>query len=117
MAKSELRLKARELRKKGVSVRTIASELGVSKSMASIWVRDIILTIDQFGNTSFKKVVNTKIYDNFNDHYGTFQISVKNPAKLFYKIIGLIEGLRLRTFKEALFSGKISNTRQGSSVG
>ena len=47
MAKSELRIKAREMRSKGVSVRTIAKELVVSKSTASLWVRDIILSVEQ----------------------------------------------------------------------
>src|SRR5437762_1449235 len=47
MANSLLRLKARELRRKGVSVKQIAKELGVSKSSASIRVRDIILTVEQ----------------------------------------------------------------------
>lgn len=47
MAKSELQIKAREMRSRGVSVRTIARELGVSKSTASLWVRDIILSVEQ----------------------------------------------------------------------
>lgn len=45
MAKYDLRLKARELRRKGVSVKQIAQELKIAKSSASVWVRDIILTI------------------------------------------------------------------------
>ncbi len=47
MAKSELRLKAREMRSKGESVRDISRNLDVSKSTASIWTRDIILSIEQ----------------------------------------------------------------------
>lgn len=47
MAKFELRIQARDLRKQGVSVKTIAKQLGVSKGTASIWVRDIILTVEQ----------------------------------------------------------------------
>ena len=47
MAKYFLRKKARELRKKGISVNKIADELNVSKSTVSIWVRDIILTVEQ----------------------------------------------------------------------
>jgi len=41
------RLKARELRKQGLSMNKIASELSVSKSSVSLWVRDIILTEKQ----------------------------------------------------------------------
>lgn len=47
MAKSALRLKAIKLRKQGKSVRDIAEKLGVVKSTASLWVRDVILTIEQ----------------------------------------------------------------------
>ena len=47
MAKSDERLKARELRKIGVSVKSIAKQLHVAKSTASLWVRDIILSVEQ----------------------------------------------------------------------
>ncbi len=47
MAKYSLRIKARQMRKRGKSVKEIALKLGVSKSSASIWVRDIILTVEQ----------------------------------------------------------------------
>lgn len=47
MAKPLLRIKARKLREKGESVNKIAEKLGVSKSTASYWVRDIILSLNQ----------------------------------------------------------------------
>lgn len=47
MAKSTLRLEAIRLRKQGESVRDIAKKLGIAKSSASLWVRHIILTLDQ----------------------------------------------------------------------
>lgn len=47
MAKSLLRLQARELRKQGVSVREIEKQLGVSRGSVSLWVRDMVLTIEQ----------------------------------------------------------------------
>lgn len=50
MAKSLLKLEARKLRKKGVSVKKIAQYLKVAKSSASIWTRDIILTVEQLEN-------------------------------------------------------------------
>ena len=43
MAKSRERLLARELRRKGESIREIARQLCVSKGSASLWCRDIIL--------------------------------------------------------------------------
>jgi len=224
MAKYLLRQQARELRSKGVSVKTIGEELGVSKGTASLWVRDIILTVEQmdklrnsalkgaelgrlksallqksrrlkaiedarqfgiehlsnltdrefliaglalywgegskksrefsfcnsdpemvkfliswlqkcffvgiedikasvgineihaereevvrkywseilevplrqFTKTSFKKVTNKKVYANFNDHYGTIRIKVARSGAIFYKVVGLIEGLKLK---------------------
>lgn len=222
MAKYKLRLKARNLRRKGISVKSIAHQLNVSKSTASLWVRDIILTVeqleklkqielkgaergrfksallqkqkklelieksaqeglskldkltekeffvaglalywgegnkkgtrvelcnsdpkmiqfillwlykffeisdneivcyigineahreredivkeywsrvtniplDQFRQTSWKKVINKKVYENFNEHYGVFVIRVLKPARIYYKLIGYIEGLK-----------------------
>lgn len=47
MAKSQLRLKARELRRKGFSQKDIAKHLKISRSSASFWTREIILTADQ----------------------------------------------------------------------
>lgn len=56
MAKFALRIKAREMRSRGESVKVIAKTLGVTKSTASRWVRDIILTVDQL-----EKLMNRKI--------------------------------------------------------
>lgn len=47
MAKSLKRIKARKLRKKGVSIKDIARKLQVSTSSVSLWCRDVILTSDQ----------------------------------------------------------------------
>ncbi len=47
MAKFEHKIKARILRKKGVSIIVIAQKLGVSKSSVSDWCRDILLTTEQ----------------------------------------------------------------------
>ena len=47
MEKSYLKNRAIELRKSGLSVKNIAESLGVSKSTASLWVRDIVLSLEQ----------------------------------------------------------------------
>ena len=47
MAKSELKLKARKLRRSGISINKIAKKLTVSKSSVSIWTRDIFLSEGQ----------------------------------------------------------------------
>ena len=48
MSKYQLRILARDMRGKGESVKKIAQELGVSKSIVSLWVRDIILSVEQW---------------------------------------------------------------------
>jgi len=222
MAKSELKIKARKMRRSGKSVKTIAQKLGIAKSTASLWVRDIILSVSQleklrksmikgsergrlkgalmqkerrlklirdsqrkgikkigklskrefliaglalywgegtkknrrqlrftnsdpkmitfmlkwfremfgvkdegmklivgineihrkrekqvlkywsavtnlplcqFRKVSFKKVKNHKVYENFNQHFGTLTIDILKPARFYYKIVGLIEAL------------------------
>lgn len=50
MAKSLLKIKARELRREGSSIGKIAKEISVSKSTASLWCRDIALTNEQIKN-------------------------------------------------------------------
>lgn len=47
MAKFKKRIKARELRRKGISIKAIAKKLAVSKGSVSLWCRDIELTARQ----------------------------------------------------------------------
>ena len=57
------------------------------------WSKITFIPLDQFRKTYFKKAANKKIYENFNEHYGTLNIRVAKSAALYYKIMGLIEGL------------------------
>lgn len=45
--KLDLKFKARDLRKNGLSIKEIEKKLGVSRSSVSIWVRDVSLTTEQ----------------------------------------------------------------------
>jgi transposase len=47
MAKSVEKEEARKLRKEGMSILAISKKLKVSKSSASLWCRDIELTLEQ----------------------------------------------------------------------
>jgi hypothetical protein len=47
MSKFDIKIQALELRRKDVSIKTIAEKLGVSKGTASVWCRDIVLTQKQ----------------------------------------------------------------------
>lgn len=51
------------------------------------------IPLDQFRKTSFKKVMNSKVYENFENHYGTLSILVAKSTTLYYRIMGLIEGM------------------------
>lgn len=57
------------------------------------WSEVTKIPLEQFRTTSFKKVKNKKIYENFNEHYGTLTIEVAKSWNLYYRILGLIEGL------------------------
>jgi transcriptional regulator with XRE-family HTH domain len=52
------------------------------------------ISLTQFTKTSFKQIRNKKIYDNFNEHFGTLTVTVRRPAQLYYRIMGMIEGMR-----------------------
>lgn len=51
------------------------------------------IPLTQFKRASFKKVANKKIYENFYEHYGTLDLLVRKCTKLFYEILGSIDGL------------------------
>ena len=57
------------------------------------WSEKTRIPLTQFTKTSFKKVHNKKVYENFHDYYGTFVIKLVKPGQLYYDIIGFIEAL------------------------
>lgn len=57
------------------------------------WSQVTQIPLTQFINSSFKKVKNKKVYDNLESHYGTLAVRVTKAGDLYYKILGLIEGL------------------------
>jgi transposase-like protein len=60
MAKYELRLKARKMRLEGKSVREIAQILGVARGTSSLWVRDIILSVEQLERLRRREIVGSE---------------------------------------------------------
>lgn len=60
MAKYDIRIKARKMREKGISIIVIARDLGVSKSSVSSWCRDIILTAKQNKKLELNKGISVK---------------------------------------------------------
>lgn len=63
------------------------------KIVRDYWSKISDIPISQFRKTSLKKVKNSKVYENFNEHYGTLSVIVTKPSRFYFKILGLIEGL------------------------
>lgn len=63
------------------------------------------IPLEQFRKTSFKKVINKKVYDNPENHFGTLSILVVRSTNLYYQIMGLLEGLTLANKKWQRSSG------------
>jgi len=63
------------------------------KEVEKYWSRIIGFSLKYFYRTTLIKVKNKKHYKNFPTHYGTLTIEIKKPAELYYRILGLIEGL------------------------
>lgn len=57
------------------------------------WSGIIGIPLSQFRNTSFKKVLNQKVYENFEQHYGTLFMRVVKSTRFYFKILGMIDGL------------------------
>jgi len=57
------------------------------------WSKISGIPLTQFCKTSFKKVKNQKVYKNSNEHYGTLRVRVLRSSRIYYRIMGLIEGL------------------------
>ncbi|OGG24036.1 hypothetical protein A3A79_02465 [Candidatus Gottesmanbacteria bacterium RIFCSPLOWO2_01_FULL_43_11b] len=73
MAKSQLRLIARDLRKSGLGIKTIAKKLGVSSSTASLWCRDIVLSPQQI------QVLGKNAHD---PYYGKRKVYIERQKQL-----------------------------------
>lgn len=57
------------------------------------WSEITDIPLEQFTKTSFKKVNNKKVYENFNEYFGVLTVRVRRSTAIHYKIMGLIDGL------------------------
>ncbi len=57
------------------------------------WSKITKIPKEQFTKTTLIKSKNKKIYKNFNDHYGTFVITVRRGGNLQHKISGLLDSI------------------------
>ena len=60
------------------------------------------IPLSQFRQTNIKKVNNKKVYENFNNHYGTLSIRVAKSTMLYYKIMGLLTAMYGNVDKESI---------------
>ena len=63
------------------------------REVEKYWSRITGFPLKYFYKSTLIKVKNKKYYKNFPTHYGTLIIEIKKPAELYYRILGLIEGL------------------------
>lgn len=85
-----------------VNTKDIKASVGINEIhrereevVRTYWSEVLGVPLKQFTKTSFKKVNNKKVYQNFNDHYGTVRIKIAKSTSLYYKVIGLVDGLRV----------------------
>ena len=63
------------------------------KKVEKYWSKLANLPLKQFALPVFYKAKNKKIYENFQQHYGTFNIEIKRPSEIKHQIQGLIQGI------------------------
>jgi|SRR3989344_4313897 len=63
------------------------------KELKKYWVKITTTNIFQFNKTIFIKSKNKKIYQNFNNYFGTLTIRVRKSSDLQYRILGLCYGV------------------------
>lgn len=59
------------------------------------WSNYLGMSASQFRKTVFIKAKQKKVYKNYHNHYGILKIRVLKSSDLFYKIMGLIDGIMI----------------------
>lgn len=67
---------------------------GRIEKVEKYWSKITNIHRKQFGKTVLIKAKNKKIYENFNNHYGTLSIRLKKSSTLKYQIDGMLETMR-----------------------
>jgi hypothetical protein len=96
--KLDLKIQARKLRKNGCSITTISNNLKVSKSTASLWVRDIIITSNQiallssnrFSRIAIEKRRKTRLENETNKRNLLIELSRQEPKFISKRELWLI---------------------------
>lgn len=84
----------------GVSKQDVICRVGINhlhrsriQEVEAYWSQLTDVPLSQFRLASFKKVTNSKVYENFFEHYGTLAVHVRRSTNIFYWMLGCIEGL------------------------
>lgn len=108
MAKSLEKIKARELRRRGMSIKKIARKLNVSVSSVSYWCRDIILTSEQI--EALSKRVTDPFYGRklayFNKQKKDFEKKLARLRKEGIKTVGRLSEREIFLIGVALYWGE-----------
>jgi len=64
------------------------------KTVEGYWSKITGIHLSSFTKPSYKQVKNKKVYENFNDHYGTLFLKLRKSTNSCYRILGYIEGLK-----------------------
>jgi hypothetical protein len=64
------------------------------KKVIKFWVSLLGLPVEQFGNPTFLKMTQKKIYENYNSYYGILALRIRKSTNLKYRILGLIDALK-----------------------
>lgn len=59
----------------------------------SFWSGLLKLPAEQFGNITFLKMKQKKVYSNYDQYYGILSLRIRRSSKLKYQILGLINGV------------------------
>ncbi len=60
------------------------------------WSNFLKLPVEQFGNPVFLNINSKKVYENYNTYYGVMSLGIKRSTYLKYKILGLIEAMKVK---------------------
>ncbi|MDP3902263.1 MAG: helix-turn-helix domain-containing protein [bacterium] len=64
------------------------------KKVLRYWSGLLKLPIEQFGNPTFLKIRQKKVYDNHDNYYGVLALRIRRSSKLRYHVLGLIDAIK-----------------------
>lgn len=88
----------------GVSSKEIALQVKINeahknriKDVENHWIKVTGINGSQFNKTVLIKSKSKKNYPNFDNHFGTLRITIKNSTRIRRKIMGWIDGLKVNS--------------------